>query len=357
MVTGRIDGCACRIRAHSRGGQPRARTAVPGAMREKDSATLGAGRKSPAGPETHMTRMLNDSEIAPVLTYERLIPAMERALAAFSAGEVMQPVRTMITVEAGQRFLGVMPAVIPPSMGAKLVCFYPKNAAKELPTHLASIVLFESDTGRPLAFLDGRRITEMRTAAVSAAVTRHLAPPGARVLALLGSGVQAAAHLEALRHVCRFDEVRVWSRNAAHAREFAARHGARAMEAQAAVRGADVIVTATASQDPVLRGQWLKPGAHVNAVGACLPSWRELDDEAMTGSTLIVDSREAALRESGDVILSQAPIFAEAGEVFAGTRRVPPAATTVFKSLGLAVEDVATAQLVYDAVTAGVAAR
>ena len=127
------------------------------------------------------------------------------------------------------------------------------------------------------------------------------------------------------------------------------------MAAEEAVRGADVIVTATSSQDAVLQGEWLKRGAHVNAVGACLPTWRELDDDAVRGSILIVDSREAALRESGDVILSQAPIFAEAGEVFAGTRQVPREATTVFKSLGLAVEDVATARLVYEEVTAAAA--
>ena len=300
-----------------------------------------------------MIRTLTDPEIARVLTYERLIPAMERALTAFSSGEVVQPVRNLIPIEPGQRYLGVMPAVMSESMGAKLVCFYPKNAAAELPTHLATIVLFESATGQPLAFLDGRRITEMRTAAVSAAITHHLAPRDARILALLGSGVQAQAHLEALRHVCRFEEVRVWSRNAAHAEQFAARHGARAMGAEDAVRGADVIVTATSSQEAVLRGAWLKPGAHVNAVGACLPTWRELDDDAMRGGIVIVDSREAALRESGDVILSQAPIFAEAGEVFAGRRHVPREATTVFKSLGLAVEDVATARLVYEAATAG----
>jgi ornithine cyclodeaminase/alanine dehydrogenase-like protein (mu-crystallin family) len=300
-----------------------------------------------------MVRTLDDAEIARVLTYERLIPAMELALIAFSSGKVTQPVRNVIPVEPGQRYLGVMPAVMSESLGAKLVCFYPKNAVAGLPTHLAAIVLFESETGHPLAFLDGRRITEMRTAAVSAAVTRHLAPPDARVLALLGSGVQAQAHLEALRHVGRFEEVRVWSRNPDHAREFATRHGARAMEAEAAVRDADVVVTATHSHEPVLRGEWLKHGAHVNAVGACLPSWRELDDTAMKGSILIVDSREAALQESGDVILSQTPIFAEAGEVFAGARQVPREATTVFKSLGLAVEDVASARLVYDAVTAG----
>jgi thiomorpholine-carboxylate dehydrogenase len=300
-----------------------------------------------------MVRTLTDPEIARVLTYERLIPAMERALTAFSSGQVTQPVRNLIPIEHGQRYLGVMPAVMSGSMGAKLVCFYPKNAAAGLPTHLATIILFETETGQPLAVLDGRRITEMRTAAVSAAVTRHVAPPDARVLALLGSGVQAQAHLDALRHVCRFEEVRVWSRNAAHARDFASRHGARAMSAEEAVRGADVIVTATSSQDVVLQGEWLKSGAHVNAVGACLPTWRELDDDAVRGSILIVDSREAALRESGDVILSQAPIFAEAGEVFAGTRQVPREATTVFKSLGLAVEDVATARLVYDELTLG----
>jgi ornithine cyclodeaminase/alanine dehydrogenase-like protein (mu-crystallin family) len=300
-----------------------------------------------------MMRNLAEAEIARVLTYEQLIPAMERALAAFSAGEVVQPLRTILTVEDEQRFLGVMPAVTHDAMGAKLVCFYPKNAAAGLATHMATIVLFEPQTGRPLACLDGRLITEMRTAAVSAAVTRHLAPAEAKVLALIGSGVQARAHLQALRHVCRFEEVRVWSPTPQHARRFADATGARVMELEAAVRGADVIVTATSSREALLLGRWLKRGAHVNAIGACLPSWRELDDEALLGSTLIVDSREAALRESGDVILSGAAIFAEAGEVFAGARRPARTATTVFKSLGLAVEDLATARLVYDAVTAG----
>ena len=299
-----------------------------------------------------MLRTLNESEIARVLSYERLIPAMEQALAAFSAGEVQQPVRSMIRIEEGQRYLGIMPAVMQGGMGAKLVCFYPKNAAAGLPTHMATIMLFDTETARPLACLDGRLITEMRTAAVSAAVTRYLAPADTRVLALLGSGVQAQAHLTALGHVCRFEEVRVWSRNPEHAQRFAARHGARAMDAESAVRGADVVVTVTSSREPVLKGAWLKPGAHVNAVGACLPDWRELDDAALRGSTLIVDSRAAALKESGDVILSGAEIHAEAGEVFAGTRRVAREATTVFKSLGLAVEDIATARLVYDALQA-----
>jgi thiomorpholine-carboxylate dehydrogenase len=293
-----------------------------------------------------------EPEIAKVLRYEQLIPAMERALVAFSAGRVKQPLRSLLTVEEDQRYLGLMPAVMPECMGAKLVCFYPKNAAAGLPTHLATIALFDTETGRPLAFLDGRLITEMRTAAVSAAVTRHLAPADARVLALVGSGVQAQAHLEALRHVRRFEEVRVWSHAREHAERFAQRNSARAMELEAAVRGADVIVTATLAREALVRGEWLKAGVHVNAIGACRPTWRELDDAAVTGSTLIVDSREAALAESGDVILSHAHIFAEAGEVFAGTRRPPRGATTLFKSLGLAVEDIAAARLVYDALTA-----
>jgi len=301
-----------------------------------------------------MIRTFTEPEIAAVLTYERLIPAMERALAAFSSGAVVQPLRHVLTIEEGQRYLGAMPAVLREGMGAKLVAFYPKNAMSGRPTHLATIVLLDTDTGSPLAVFDGRLITEMRTAAVSAAVTRRLAPADARVLALVGSGVQAHAHLEALRHVCRFEEVRVWSPTAAHARRFAEQHGARVMELEAAVRGADVIVTATFARDPLVKGEWLKRGAHVNAVGAVLPTWRELDDAAIRGSTLIVDSRETALRESGDVILSQATIFAEAGELFAGTKHASREATSVFKSNGLAVEDIATARLVYDtATTAG----
>jgi thiomorpholine-carboxylate dehydrogenase len=298
-----------------------------------------------------MVLTLSEAEIAELLTWEALIPAMEDALASFSSGRVIQPVRNMITIEEGQRYLGIMPAVMESAMGSKLVSFYPGNAGSEYPTHLAMIMLFEPRTGRPLSCMDGRLITEMRTAAVSAAVTKRLAPVDSRMLALLGSGVQAKAHLQALRHVCQFDEVRVWSRTPDHAKRFAIAHGAKAMELEGAVRDADVVVTATSSLEPVLKGRWLKPGAHVNAVGAPRPTWRELDDEAMH-NMLIVDSREAVLKESGDVILSRAPIYAEAGELFAGTKNVPRAVTTVFKSVGIATEDLATARLVYDAAIA-----
>jgi thiomorpholine-carboxylate dehydrogenase len=298
-----------------------------------------------------MVMYLDEERVGKLLRWDGLIAAMETALAGFSAGRVLQPVRNMLTIEEGKRYLGIMPAVAEDAMGAKLVSFYPGNAGSGLPTHLAMILLFRPDTGEPLAVMDGRLITEMRTAAVSAAATRLLAAPDGRVLALLGSGVQARAHLQALKLVRHFEEVRVWSRTPEHAERFAEQHGAKAMPVESAVRGADVIVTATNALQPILKGAWLTPGAHVNAVGSPRPDWRELDDATMA-NTLIVDSREATLRESGDVILSKANIYAEIGEIFAGTKDAPVSATTVFKSVGIAVEDIATAKLVYDAACA-----
>jgi thiomorpholine-carboxylate dehydrogenase len=198
---------------------------------------------------------------------------MEPALAAFSSGRVLQPVRNMLTIEEDKRYLGIMPAVADEAMGLKLVSFYPGNAGTRVPTHLAMILLFRPDTGEPLAVMDGRLITEMRTAAVSAAVTNHLASSQTHVLALLGGGVQASAHLEALSRVRGFDEVRVWSQTPEHAKRFAEKHGARAApDAESAVRDADVIVTATNAREPIQRGAWLKPGAHVNAVGSPRPT-------------------------------------------------------------------------------------
>jgi ornithine cyclodeaminase/alanine dehydrogenase-like protein (mu-crystallin family) len=296
-----------------------------------------------------MLEYLDGARVRAALDWAPLIDAMEVALRDFSAGKVIQPVRGVLTVEEGRRFLGVMPAATDWAMGVKLVSFYPANAGTGVPTHQAMIMLMRPDTGEPLAAMDGAVITEMRTAAVSAAVTRRLARADARVLALVGSGVQAAAHLEALNCVRDFEEVRVWSPSRDHAERFAANHGAIAKpDARAAVEDAEVIVTATSSQTPVLNGAWVKRGAHVNAVGACRPNWRELDDALMRGSTLIVDSRAAAESESGDVILSGAPIFAEAGDIFGGARAAPEGATTVFKSLGLAVEDIAAARLVVE---------
>lgn len=295
-----------------------------------------------------MIKYLNEAEVRAALNWSDLIVVMERALTAFSSGAVLQPLRTWLTLEEGERYWGIMPAATREAMGLKLVSFYPRNAGSDIPTVIAIVLLVRPDTGEPLAMLDGRTLTAMRTAAVSAAVTNRLASRESRVLAFLGSGLQAETHLQALAHVRNFDEVRVWSRTPDHAERFAARHGARAMDAESAVRGADVIVTATPAHEPILKGAWLKPGAHVNAIGAPMPSWRELDDEAMA-NTVVVESRDAARHESGDVILSKARIYAEAGEIFAGKKTIAPSATTVFKSVGMAVEDVAAAKLVLDA--------
>ena len=292
---------------------------------------------------------LAEQDVRKHLRMTDLIPAMEQALTEFSAGKVTQPVRQVIAVDPPGGFYGIMPALTPHGLGQKIVTFYPPNAEKGIPTHMALIVLNDPQTGAPLAVMDGRLITEMRTAAVSAAATKLLAAKDAKVLAILGSGVQARSHLEALRCVRDFNEIRVWSQTKAHADDLAKEIGARSTTAEEAVRGADVVVTVTSSKTPVLHGAWLKFGCHVNAIGACRPDWRELDDDAMRNCAVFVDSREAAMKESGDVILSNAKIHAELGEALAG--KVPSRAneTTIFKSLGMAVEDIASALLVYRA--------
>ncbi len=290
----------------------------------------------------------DEAAVRRALTYETLIAAMERALADFSAGKVVQPVRSILAVAEHHGFFGVMPAVYGDIMGAKLVTLYPQNAGTGLPTHQGVIVLMRATTGEPLAMMDGRLITEMRTAAVTAVATKHLSSKDARVLAILGSGVQARAHFAALREVRQFDEVRVWSRNSSNAQALADEIGATATAAEDAVRGADVVVTVTHSSQPILQGAWLKPGALVNAVGAVGARNREVDDAVMDGA-VVVDSREAAKVEAGEILMSGANVYAELGEIVAGTTAKPAAERVVFKSLGLAVEDLATAGLVLEA--------
>jgi ornithine cyclodeaminase/alanine dehydrogenase-like protein (mu-crystallin family) len=288
---------------------------------------------------------LDEAVVGRLLRMEDLIPAMERALADFSSGKVVQPVRTIVPVAEHEGFFALMPAYADGALGTKLVTFYPQNQG--IHTHHATILLFKPETGEPLVSMDGRLITEMRTAAVSAVATRHLARPGASVLAIIGSGVQARSHLEALRLVRDFKDVRVWSpRNAdAFAQQFDVRATASAEEA---VRDADVVVVATTSKTPVISGEWLSPGAHVNAIGAPRPDWRELDDEVLRRARIYVDSHEAAFEESGDVIAA-GTAFAEVGEVIVGTKpgRESLEEITLFKSLGLAVEDVAAAVLIH----------
>lgn len=290
---------------------------------------------------------LNEEEVRKHLRMADLVPAMEEALIDFSAGKVVQPVRSVISVDPPGGFFGLMPA-LSDGLGLKIVTFYPPNAERGLATHMATIFLVDPQTGAPLAIMDGRLITEMRTAAVSAVATKLLAREDASVLAILGSGVQARSHYDALRLVRHFEEVRVWSQTAAHALKFADEIGGKAMSAEEAVREADVVVTVTSSRVPVLKGSWLKAGSHVNAVGACRPDWRELDDDAMR-NVVLVDSREAAMKESGDVLLSGVKIHGELGEALAGKIPSPVNKTTIFKSLGMAVEDIAAAMLVYRA--------
>jgi alanine dehydrogenase len=298
-------------------------------------------------------RFFSEHEVRARLRMPDLIDAMQRALVEFSAGRVEQPVRTVLGFGSEKSFFGLMPCYVPslPALGAKLVAVCHANSTRGLDTHQAVIVMLDPVTGVAEAILDGRYITESRTAAVSAVSAKLLARKDARVLAILGSGVQARSHLEALRLVRGFREVRVWSPTAARLQQFSAETGARAMEnAESVVRGADVVVAVTASPTPVVQNEWVEDGTHIIAVGACIPTRRELDPVLVARARLIVDSRAAALKEAGDVVIGIAEgrwtadhISAELGEL---PLRCDDREVTVFKSLGLAVEDVFAANLV-----------
>jgi alanine dehydrogenase len=304
---------------------------------------------------------LNEADVRAVLPVRDVIGAMEAALAAFSGGQVRQPVRTVIEAGLEGAFFATMPAFLEcpvAVMGAKLVTVFHQNTHTGLPTHQAAIVLLDAGNGSLLAVMDGRYITEIRTAAVSALAVRTLSRTGARKLAIIGSGVQAGSHLEALPLVRRFDEVSCWSPTAARLLAFADRHPGVdiAASAEAAVSGADVVVLATSSRTPVIRGEWVEPGACVVSVGACRPDQREMDPDLVSRGRLFVDSRASALRESGDVVMGIAEgrfaadhIAAELGDVLNGREqgRTREEEVTVFKALGLAVEDVAAAHLSY----------
>jgi len=307
-----------------------------------------------------MAIWLPEADVRALLSMAELIEAMQSALAAFSAGRVKQPVRTVIQAPGG--VFASMPAYVgdPAAMGAKLVTVFHENENRGLPTHLATILLLDPATGSLLAILDGRFITEVRTAAVSAVAARWLAREHSRVLAIIGSGVQAGSHLEALTLVRQFEEIRCWSRTASKRDRFVAEHPAfpiRAVDsAQAAVRGADVIALVTSSSTPVIEDAWVKPGACVISVGACLPNQREMDPALLARGRLFVDSRASALKESGDIVegiregrFTEDHIAGELGAVVADPKlgRTPEHEVTIFKSLGLAVEDVVAADLAY----------
>jgi alanine dehydrogenase len=310
--------------------------------------------------------ILSEPDLRQLLPMEELIAAMADALAAFSSGGVQQPLRTVLEVGTSKAFFGVMPAFIPASgaLGTKLVTVFGSNLALGLPSHLATIILLDSTTGEMRGLLDGRYITEARTAAVSAVSTQLLARPAASTLAIIGTGVQAWSHLEALRLVRKLSEIRVWSPTAAHRARFASEakeklsvHVTTTASAREAVEGADLIALVSSSREPVVHSAWVQEGAHVCAVGACRPDQREMDSDLVGRARLFVDSRTAALAEAGDIVLpikegrfTAGHIAGELGEVVSGRTpgRTNSSEVTIFKSLGMAVEDVAAAQLAFE---------
>jgi len=310
-------------------------------------------------------RLLTEQQVASLLTMPDLIAAMESALAKFSAREVLQPVRSVLTVGPTKAYFGLMPAYLPSpaSLGAKLVTVFGENHKRGLPSHLATILLLDPETGALQAIMDGRYITEARTAAVSAVSTRFLANPDASTLAIIGSGVQARSHLEAYQLVRQLKQVRIWSPKPRSREQFVDDMSdhvpvpiVAAETAEAAVRGADLIVLVTSSPTPVIEDAWVSKGAHVVCVGACRPNQQEMPPALVARSRLYVDSKAAALLESGDVVMNiaaklfdESHIRGEIGELVLGrvAGRASADDVTVFKSLGMAVEDVVAADLVF----------
>lgn len=309
--------------------------------------------------------LLTEEHVRSVLPMPDLIAGMESALARFSAGDVLQPLRTVLHVGPQKHWWGLMPAYVdePPAMGAKIVTVVPGNAARGLQTHQAVIVLVDPDTGSLQALMDGRYITEARTGAVSAVSARYLARPEASTLAIIGTGVQARSHLEAFSEVRRLRDVRIWSPAQASRERFVDQmqpHAGvplhAAQTAEEAVRGADLIVLATTSATPVVDVSWIAPGSHIVSVGAPRPYEREIDPALTAHARLFVDTRAGALAESGDLVMGIAEgrfdrdhVAGELGELVLGRvdGRRSDDEITIFKSVGMAVEDVIAADLVY----------
>ncbi|KAL0983913.1 hypothetical protein UPYG_G00134680 [Umbra pygmaea] len=286
--------------------------------------------------------IIGNHEVQVLLHYKDLIPRLEVALGKFSkrdSAEIIQPVRSTVPLQRYNGFLGLMPAYLVHEdiLCTKMVCFYKRDSGSTLPSTQSTVLLFDPEHGNVKAVMDGEVITAKRTAAVSAISAKLLMPARAEVFTILGAGQQALSHYIVFTETFSFKEVRVWSRRRESSERFAqAAHGPVRVcgSAEEAVNGADVIVTVTGASEPVLFGQWVKPGAHVAAVGACRPDWRELDDVLMREAEVYVDSREGAGAEAGDVILSGVQVYAELGEVLNGTRSAHREKTTVFKSLG-----------------------
>ncbi|XP_066521306.1 ketimine reductase mu-crystallin-like [Hoplias malabaricus] len=299
---------------------------------------------------------LSEDVVSRLLRYEDLIPRLEVALGKFSlrdSSQLVQPVRSLMPVQDHNGFLGMMPAYMPLEgiLCTKMLACYRREPGSNLPSIQATVLLFDPEYGSVTAIMGGLEITNKRTAAVSAISAKLLGPAKSEILCILGSGQQAFSHYEAFMHLFSFKEVRVWSRRLEMAKRFAASvQGPVTVcsSVKEAADGADVIITVTNASEPVLLGEWVKPGAHVAAVGACRPDWRELDDVLMKNAVIYVDSREGAAAESGDIILSGAEVFAEIGDVINGTSPAHREKTTVFKSLGMGIQDAVSAKLVFD---------
>ncbi len=288
-----------------------------------------------------------ETAIAEVLEWKPLIDTLEQAMISLSEGRVAQPTRQMVPVPGRNAIIAAMPAV-GDAMAVKVVTLFHDNASVGIPSHQAVILVFDKDNGMPLAALDGRLITEMRTAAGSAAAARRLATAAPEAVTIMGSGVQARAHAHALAAVRPLGELRLWARSEGTGRAVAEEIGAVFVgDAERAVRGADIVACTTSATEPILMGEWLKPGAFVTSVGWNTHDGRELDDLAMT-HTVIVESRAAARDQAGNVRGSGCEIFAEIGEIYSGTMTVPDGATVIYDSVGVAIMDVAAAKLAYD---------
>ena len=300
-----------------------------------------------------MALLLNEEHVRALLPMPRLVDVMERALIDYSSGHVEQPVRSVVDVGVDHNFFGVMPASMPGALGAKLVTFFISNASRGLPTHFATVVLLHPETGELQCILDGRYLTEARTAAVSAVSAKWLARSGAKNLAIIGCGVQAHSHYEALTHVIPFQRVTVWGRNPEKLAAFCDGKSVQpAVSIKEAVSEADVVALVTAAREPIVFDAWIRPGTHLIAVGACRPNHRELEGRLVARSRFVVDSRAGALKEAGDLLLAIEEgligpdhIAAELGE---RPQRMSETEVTVFKSLGMAVEDVAAARMAFD---------
>ena len=310
--------------------------------------------------------VLNNRAIRELLPMTECIELMADALAALARGEVYQPLRTIIRPPEARGLLGLMPAYRAGEQGAfglKAICVFPENPAKGKDAHQGAVMLFSRETGELLALMNASEITAIRTAAVSAVATRLLAREDAQQLAIIGAGVQARTHLTALAAVRTIKHARVAARNIEHAHQLVREMQPKfsfpieAVETnEQAVRDADMIVTATSSLEPVISKDWISPGAHINAIGTHSPNSREIDGATMAAARIFTDRGESALNEAGDYLLAAkeglvtpASILAEIGELLIGTKpgRTSRTEITLFKSLGLAIEDVACADYLY----------